>query len=92
VSTVDAQAWLRHLLEDVALAPTVDTRVRHDLLADVLAPLGPVEADRAANAIEKHAYWVRVGAHQSSADGLFSGEVDVAAHLAAHALGSEGLR
>jgi hypothetical protein len=87
VTAVTADAYLRDLLADIATESGVETHARHHMLATALAPLGHREADRHAAAIEAHAYWVRQSNHQSAADRLLSGEVDVAAHLAACALG-----
>jgi hypothetical protein len=59
VTVADLHTYLRTLLAGIATAPAIDTGVRHDLLTDVLAPLGCADADRAARQIEQHAYWIR---------------------------------
>lgn len=81
--TVDT--YLRRLLEDIAIAPAIDTTVRHDLLVDALAPLGEA-ADRHAGDIETHAYWLRVGTHQSGHDLAFAASVDEAVYLVGRVL------
>jgi hypothetical protein len=82
---------LARLIEDIALAPAVETGVRHDLLAEALAPLGPVDASREADAIEAHAYWVRTGPRQGRSDLLLHAEVDVAVHRVERALDTEAV-
>ena len=83
---IDVHDYLRALLVDIATAPAVETGVRYELLAAVLAPLGPVEADRAAAEIEAYAYWIRTGAFATADDAALTASVDAAAYLAAHAL------
>jgi hypothetical protein len=86
MTTVDMQTYLRTLLEDIATSPAIDTSVRRGLLADVLAPLGPTAADRQARQIEAHAYWLRVGTHQSGHDVAFAASVEEAAYLVGRTL------
>lgn len=73
-----AHDWLTHLLADLAVAP-VDNPVRHQLIADTLAPLG-VEAVRHAHAIESHAHWVRRPDHVARFDHMLAQAIDVAAY------------
>jgi hypothetical protein len=86
---MDAHAYLRTLLADIATTPGINVGARHDLLSGALAPLGPVVADRQASEIEAHAFWVRHGNHQTDADVGLAACVDVAAYLAGHALVAE---
>ncbi len=86
MTTVDIEVYLRTLVADIATAPAIDTRVRHDLLADTLAPLGAATADRAAGEIEAHAYWVRHGSHATGEDLAFAASVDEAVYLVGRAL------
>lgn len=86
--TVDT--YLRRLVEDIATAPAIDTTVRHELLVDALAPLGEA-ADRQANQIEQHAYWLRVGTYQSGADVAFADSVAEAVYLVGRALDDDSV-
>jgi hypothetical protein len=61
------ETWLTMLIGDI-VAERMETAQRHRLLMDVLAPLGPVEADAMSAAIEEPAYWVRHSNHQTGAD------------------------
>src|SRR6266536_1557767 len=86
---MDMHAYLRTLLVDVATAPAVETGVRYELLAAVLAPLGPAGAVSAAHEIEEHAYWVRYANHATGADTAMADSVDRAAYLAAAAFATQ---
>jgi len=91
VTTVDVEVYLRTLVADIATAPAIDTRVRHDLLLDVLAPLGRATADRQASEIEAHAYWVRHGSHATGEDIAFTAAVDEAVYLVGRALDDDSV-
>jgi hypothetical protein len=86
VTTVDIEGYLRPLVEDIATLPAIGTGVRHDLLVDALAPLGPAAADRAAGEIEAHAYWLRHGKRASGEDTAFAASVAEAVYLVGRAL------
>jgi len=88
---MDIEVYLRRLVADIATAPAIDTRVRHDLLLDVLAPLGRATADRAAGEIEAHAYWLRYGTHATGEDIAFSASVDEAVYLVGRALADDAV-
>ncbi len=88
---MDIEVYLRTLVADIATAPAIDTRVRHDLLAGALAPLGSAAADRAAGEIEAHAYWVRYGSHATGEDIAFAASVDEAVYLVGRALADDSV-
>jgi len=88
---VDVEVYLRTLVADIATAPAIGTSVRHDLLLDVLAPLGGATADRQAIEIEAHAYWVRYGSHATGEDLAFTASVDEAVYLVGRALADDSV-
>jgi hypothetical protein len=91
VTTVDVEVYLRRLVADIATAPAIGTSVRHDLLIDVLAPMGAAAAGRAAGEIEAHAYWVRYGTYASGEDVALSASVAEAVYLVGRALDDEAV-
>lgn len=72
------ETWLTTLLNDLATRDGIGTVDRHDLLVDVLAPLGPVDADAYAADIAEHGYWVRHSTHQTGADYRLAAAVSAA--------------
>ena len=87
---MDIEVYLRTLVADIATAPAIGTSVRHDLLIDVLAPMGAA-AGRAAGEIEAHAYWVRYGTHATGEDLAFAASVDEAVYLVGRALADDSV-
>lgn len=72
------ETWLTTLLNDLATRDGIGTVDRHDLLVDVLAPLGPADADAYASDIAEHGYWVRHSSHQTGADYRLAAAVSAA--------------
>lgn len=71
------ETWLTALIGDLC-TEQMETAQRHRLLVDVLAPLGPADAEVRAHSIEEPAYWVRHSNHQTTADRRLADAVSLA--------------